>query len=85
MIYGFFPLTLEPKTFVYLENYPNTPPLPWWPPARKSLWLGEERAGVRGRIRLGHFHGLRLPAVGRGDALVMTNWLENKVVNPKKM
>jgi hypothetical protein len=55
MIYGFFPLTLEPKTFVWLENYPNTPPLPWW-----------ERAGVRGSIRLGYFHGLRLPAVGRG-------------------
>ena len=55
MVYGFFPLILEPKTFVWLENYPNTPPLPWW-----------ERAGVRGSIRLGHFHGLRLPAVGRG-------------------
>ena len=67
MVYGFFPLTLEPKTLVWLENYPNTPPLPWWPPARKSLWLGEERAGVRGRIRLGHFDGLSLPAVGRGS------------------
>ena len=31
----------------YLENNPNYPPLLWWPPARKSLWLGEERAGVR--------------------------------------
>jgi len=32
----------------WLENDPNYPPLPWWPPARKSLWLGEERVGVRG-------------------------------------
>ena len=34
----------------YQENNPNTPPLPWWPPARKSLWLGEERAGMRGSV-----------------------------------
>jgi len=24
-------------------------PRPLWPPARKSLWLGEERVGVRGK------------------------------------
>jgi len=35
------------------------------PPAQKSLWLGE------GRGYPFHFHGSRLPAVGRGDEPVM--------------
>jgi hypothetical protein len=70
----------------YLENNPNYPPLLWWPPARKSLWFGEERAGVRVSM-LCPPPPQSSPIKGEdktwlfswfaGDALVMGNYLEN--------